>query len=100
MFAGQENLTLVATQAINRLRALRDALDAIEDFQAWLTTQTTAQLTGLGFSATDVSELQSAMADANAMNDLYNTGLPPSTYPQPTSAYVYGASQRIVIGPQ
>ena len=40
------------------------------------------------------------IACANALAQLYSTGLPPASYPQPPSAYVYGASQRQVIGPQ
>jgi hypothetical protein len=100
MFASQETLQSIATNAITKLKNLRDALEGVNDFNEWLVTQTEAQLTALGFSATDYSELTSALADANALYQFYDTGLPPSTYPQPASAYVYGASQRIVIGPQ
>jgi hypothetical protein len=57
-------------------------------------------LTGIGMASGDADAILSALADANALSSYYNTGLPPGTYPQPGSAYVYGASQRIVLGPR
>ena len=47
----------------------------------------------------DAQSVLSALADANALRQIYETGLPPATYPQPPQAYVYAASQRQVIGP-
>ena len=99
MFASQETLNGVAQQAINVLKNLRSALEDVADYYGWLSGQTDDQLTGLGFSTSDISELRSGIADGNAFSVLYDTGLPPSTYPQPSESYVYGASQRIVIGP-
>jgi hypothetical protein len=42
----------------------------------------------------------SAIADAHALWVIYTTGQAPATYPQVTGPYVFGASQRAIIGPQ
>jgi hypothetical protein len=90
--------------AITRLLALRTALEDIADLQASLSEVSATELdpifTNAGMTSSDVSAVLSAVADANALTQIYNTGLPPSSYPQPPSAYPYAASQRAVIGPQ
>lgn len=83
-----------------KLVNLRNALDAVKDLYGWASGISAADLVALGFSTADAPTLLSAMADANALAQIYETGLPPSTYPQPPSAYVYAATQRQVTGPQ
>jgi len=83
-----------------RLIALRAALDAVADLHQWAAGIAAADLEAVGVSATDAPVILSAIADAAALESIYSTGLPPGTYPQPASAYVYAASQRQVIGPQ
>lgn len=98
--------TGLSTQQVNalvqsKLFALRKALEDVHDLQQWSAGVTLTDMeTATGLSATDAGTLKSAIADASALGDYYDTGLPPGTYPQPASAYVYGASQRQVIGPQ
>lgn len=99
MFEGI-SMVQVASNTQARLIALREALQGVQELYAWSSGVAVAELQTLGFSATDAASLQSAIADANAVAQIYSTGLPPSTYPQPASAYVYAASQRQVIGPQ
>ena len=89
----------VTNNAQSKLAALRNALDDAENFYLWLSAYSASDLETLGFSATDANDILSAATDANALVQLYRTGLPPGSYPQPGSAYVYAASQRIVIGP-
>lgn len=83
------------------LQQLKTALEAVSDLGAWSAAISAADLeTTYGFSAADAAALQSAIADAAALARFYDTGLPPASYPQPSSAYIYGASQRQVIGPR
>lgn len=98
--AGNTSAGQVAGTAITRLLALRRALADAATFQAWLAAQADADLNGIGMSEADVNMLRPAAADASALSVMYNTGLPPSTYPQPPVAYVYSASQRLIIGAQ
>jgi hypothetical protein len=91
----------VATNIQQRLLALRAALEGVEDLYGWTSGLTAADLAAAsGYSEDDAPAVLSAVADANALAQIANTGLPPSTYPQPSTAYVYAASQRQVIGPQ
>lgn len=83
-----------------KLIALRAALDDVADLYKWASGLAVADLTTLGMSTPGANALLSAIADAHALSLIYTTGLPPSTYPQPASAYVYAASQATVIGPQ
>lgn len=99
MFSGFTSAQ-VAAMAQSRLRDLRQALRAAQDLQAWLSGLSVADLTGIGFTTEDAQDIKSAVADAAALTSLYDTGLPPASYPQPPSAYHYGASQTLVIGPQ
>jgi hypothetical protein len=89
----------VTNNAQSKLAALRNALDDAENFYLWLSAYSQADLVNLGFSSADAQAILSAAADANALVQLYRTGLPPGTYPQPASAYVYATSQRVIIGP-
>ena len=82
-----------------KLKAIRDSLDAAKVLHAWaagLSTDEIAAATGL--SGADAQTLQSAMADADGLSDLYSTGTD-GRNPPPGPGYVYGASQIQVIGP-
>ena len=83
-----------------KLISLRNALEGVQALYGWSSGLSAADLEGIGFSPADAGALLSAMADANALAQIYAAGQPPSTYPQAASAYVYAASQRQVIGPQ
>lgn len=81
-----------------RLTALRDSLNAVDQLYEWLVAQPDADLvTGLGMDAGDLSAVRSAMADAHAFWQLYTSGTIANTYTIP--GYTFGNSQRRVIGP-
>lgn len=96
----QFNAGVIAGNIQQRLIALRAAFDGIADMYGWTSTVAVADLVAAGFTAADANMLLSAANDAYAEYLIRVTGLPPSTYPQPSAAYVYSASQRQVIGPQ
>lgn len=89
----------VTNNAQSALSQLRAALERCNDVHLWLAAYASADLVALGFSSADATAILSALADAAALASIYNTGQPPGTYPQAASAYVYGNSQRSVIGP-
>lgn len=85
---------------------IRNAMNVAADLQAWAAGVTPEELTRVGgtpfpvLTLDEAKALLTAIADAYALSCYYNTGLPPAGYPQPGAPYVYGASQRIVIGPR
>jgi len=81
-----------------KLRALRDDLYEIQKLQSWASGLSAADLQGppWNFPASQATGILSAIADANGLALLYNTGTDPRN---PGPNYVYGASQRSVIGP-
>lgn len=82
------------------LIAIRTAMNTADDMYAWSSGVALADLEALGptgMAQADAQAILTAIADAHALSQYYNVGLPPGTYPQPPSSYVYGASQRIVI---
>jgi hypothetical protein len=83
------------------LKSHRDALTAINSEFSWTSEIGAADLEAAPFnmSAADAAALLTAVNDAHAEYLIHTTGLPPSTYPQPGSAYIYAASQSAVIGP-
>lgn len=89
--------TWVLGQVQNRLVVLRKALVDIEDLYAWISAQASTDLVGIGFNAADAAALQSAVADAHALAQLYRSGTLPASYTLP---YVFSNSQTQVIGPQ
>lgn len=91
---------VIVTQRVqSKLGALRDALNDVADEYRWTSGVSAGDLEGIGFSAAGANAVLSAVADANAVAQIYETGLPPGSYPQPASAYPYEASQAIVLGP-
>jgi len=95
--ASQLSALSVIQGAQQKLLALQDALHGVDELYQWLAGQADADLQSqLGFSASELSVVRSAMADAHALVQLYNAGTLPGTYTLP---YVFGASQRIALGP-
>lgn len=94
------NAQQILLRVQNALMQLRAAYNNIEDVYKFTSGITAADLTGLGFSATDASDILAAIADAHAEIVLHNSGLPPASYPQPPTAYVYSAAQNRVMGAQ
>jgi hypothetical protein len=94
------SMSQVAGNTQTRLMALRSALEGVTELYGWFSEIALTDLEALGFNANDAQSMMSAVNDANALAQIYSTGLPPGTYPQPPEAYVYAASQRIIIGPQ
>jgi hypothetical protein len=91
----------IINNAQAKLSALRDSLTDCEQFYQWLITnaQSDIEAAPISMDTASTSALFTAFADANALYQIYSTGLPPGTYPQPASAYTYATSQRVVIGP-
>jgi hypothetical protein len=91
----------IVNNAQTKLATLRNALEDCENFYQWLVTnaQTDIEASPISMDTASTSALFAAFADANALYQIYSTGLPPGTYPQPTSAYTYATSQRVIIGP-
>lgn len=88
--------TQVTGIAVARLQALRRALDDCQDMNEWLAGLSITDLGSIGFSSGDAGTLKSAFADAGALWQLYDAGTLPGSYTLP---YVFGASQRQVLGP-
>src|SRR5690348_3829278 len=96
---GNLNAGVIWNQAVAALKEHRRALEVVNDLYAWSSGVSAADLEAAPYSmsASDAAALLSAIADAHAEYLLHTTGLPPGTYPQPSSAYVYAASQNQVI---
>lgn len=77
----------------------RAALEAVNKVYGWSSGISAEDLTAIGIAADDAPKILSAIADAHAEYLLHTTGLPPQSYPQPPSGYVYAASQNAVLGP-
>lgn len=97
--ASNANANVLVGNLQQALRAHQKALDTINSLYAWASGLAAADLVAVGFSAIDATAFLSAIADAHAEYLIHTTGLPPSTYPQPASAYPYAASQNAVVGP-
>ena len=82
------------------LLELRTVLGRLRERFRWTSSVALADIEGLGIDPVTAQSILTAVADANAFAQLYDTGMPPAAYPQPPTAYVYGASQRALIGPQ
>jgi hypothetical protein len=84
-----------------QLKALRDALHTIEELYAWSSGLSQADMeAATGNSPADALVTMSAIADAFAIRQIYNTGQAPANYPQVVNPYPFANSQREVIGPQ
>jgi hypothetical protein len=91
----------IVNNAQSKLANLRDALIQCEQFNQWLIANAAADLEAapVSMDVASATALFTAFADAHALYQIYTTGLPPISYPQPGSAYVYANSQRVIIGP-
>jgi hypothetical protein len=101
-----DNITPVQliAMAAQRLWEFHQALKGIEELQSLLAGISVADLQatgsgGLGLSQQYAQGVKSAFADADAVRQIWETGLPPGTYPQPASAYPYSASAYPIMGP-
>lgn len=79
---------------------LRNVLARLKERYRWTSSVALSDIEGLGIDLVTAQDLLTAVTDANALAQIYDTGLPPGSYPQPASAYPYGASQRAFLGPQ
>jgi hypothetical protein len=98
--AGDANAGTIVNRATQFMINLRQTFADISALQAWIVAQSDSDMESIGFTAGDLSMIRSAIADANALGLIFTTGLPPGTYPQPGSAYVYATSMRAIIGPR
>ena len=90
----------INANAQSALLQLREALARCTAFRQWLAAYSASDLVTAGIASTaDANDILGAFADADALNQIYLTGLPPGSYPQPGSAYVYASSQRVIVGP-
>jgi hypothetical protein len=96
---GPQIIALAQSALVN----LRNALESCHDIRQWLAAYSAADLEAapVNLDAASASALLSAFADADALYQMYNTGTlasPPNGYTTP-GTYVFGASQRVVVGP-
>lgn len=91
----------IVNNAQAKLRALRQAIHDVQDLYSWVSGLAAADLEAapINMDAPSATALLSALADANAIGQIYLTGQAPGTYPQVTGPYVYAASQRVIMGP-
>jgi len=92
--------TQVMTLIQQALLAHRNALVTINKLYEWTSGLSAAELAAAsGWTEAEAPTVLSAVADGNAEYLIHTTGLPPGSYPQPASGYVYAGSQAQVIGP-
>jgi hypothetical protein len=84
---------------VNLVTSLVNLLNQIQLEESKFSAFADSDLEGIGISATDLPLLKAALADANAIAEILFTGLPPGTYPQPASAYIYFNSMKQLTGP-
>lgn len=103
MITDNETPANVIARAAQVLQNCYNSLKDVEEYQHWLAGISLADLedatAGMGFSPQYAQALKTAFADADAARQFIETGLPPSTYPQPPSAYIYAASMFAIMGP-
>ncbi len=82
------------------LKQLRNSLYVAGEHKLWLAAYAQTDFTGAPVSlpTQDVSDMFTAVADADAMRLFFLTGQPPPSYPQAVSAYIYAASVGRVVG--
>ena len=100
--ASNVNTQNIINQVQQALVQIRAAMAIAEALYGWssgvaLSDLTTPPPNGPGIPQADAQAILSACADANGLALLYNTGTDPRN---PGAGYVYGASQKIVIGPR
>jgi hypothetical protein len=76
----QDNAGLIASGAAQICKTLRDNLFQAQGFQNWLTDQTDAELTGIGFTEDQITTLRAAFADLAALGGLVYGQAVPTSY--------------------
>ncbi len=97
MFTAIANQGLIAQAATQRALAVRNDITAAQGFYAWISGQADADLTGIGFTAGDISLMRSMAADLNALGNIYHGLAPGGAYVLP---YSFINSSTLVIGAQ
>jgi hypothetical protein len=94
---GQLNPGTTATLISQKLAALRDAFEDIEDVYQWMSAYTLSDLEAppLAMDPDDAQAILNALADAH---DLYQTGLGTTGFPTATPPYNFFASMRMITG--
>jgi len=98
--AGSSNGQVIINDVRVVLTQIRSAMTAARNLNGFSSAVSLADLTaappgGPGMDPGDAQALLSACADANGLSLLYDTGTDPRNVP---AGYVYGASQKIVLG--
>jgi hypothetical protein len=100
--AANANPQQMISQVQMALVQIRSAMETAQELGGWGAATALADLTaqppdGPGMPTADAQAILSACADAEGLSLLYNTGTDPRDV---SPGYVYGASQKIVIGPR
>jgi hypothetical protein len=107
MFQAGNTATGITNNVQRTLTSLRNALAACQELQLWAQSVSMADLIAAGFepdpeddtTSPDAQAIKSALADAAAFAQIFDTGQAPGSYPQVAGEpYVYGQSIRNVIG--
>lgn len=96
IFTASANPGLIAQGAAQRAKAVRDALNDAQNFFAWISAQSDADLQTLGLSEDDITRMKSMAADLSALNTIYHGTPPPASYNLP---YPFINSSTLVIPP-
>ena len=96
MFGDQITQLTVERNASQICSTLRSNLDDAVHFNNWLTAQSDADLTALGFDTRDISFLRAAFADLNDLAIKVAGGTGDGNHPTP---YNYTTNVKEIIGP-
>jgi len=97
VFTSIANQGLIAQAATQRALDLRRAFIAAQNFYAWISGVSDAELTSIGFTSGDISLMRSMAADVNALSNVYHGLAPGGAYVLP---YPFINSSTLVIGAQ
>lgn len=97
MFTAIANPGLIAQSATACARNVRNDLVAAQNFYAWLSAQSDADMTGIGVTANDLLLMRSMAADLNAYANIYHGLAPGGSYVLP---YTFALTSTQVIGAQ
>lgn len=100
--AANANPQQIISQVQLALVQIRNAMETAQELGGWGAGTALDDLTaqppdGPGLPDADAQAILSACADANGLSLLYGTGTDPRNV---SPGYVYGASQKTVIGPR
>lgn len=108
MFQAGNTAAGITANVQRTLVNLRNALADAQQAQLWAESVSMADLITAGFepdpedesTSPDAQDIKSALADAAAFAQIFDTGQAPGSYPQVSDPYVYGQSIRNIIGPR